>query len=323
MIMRKLVTWISVVLIFSLLLTVSGCGTGAGYAVKVNGKPVSMDSYLKKMEAVKEYFSAQGFDLTAPEAASTLKSVQNEVLESLISTELISQEVEKNNWNVNDPEVEKQVEELKAQVPNGDYQKWLEEQAMTEEEVLEYFTFTHNVTKNVTITEEEVRQFFEANLTLYGGQDEQVKARHILVETEEEALEIIELLKAGADFAELAKERSLDKASAVNGGDLGYFTRNQMIVEFAEAAFSQEVGTFSEKPVKTEFGYHIILVEDYKEAVTPDFEKVREQVEKDALYFAKNQRVISYYSELREKSQIEYAKGLHPEEIVQFLQSQE
>ena len=309
-------------LIFFLLLTLTGCTGGDGFAVKVNGKPVSMTDYLKKMEAVKEYFSAQGFDLTAPEAASALKNVQYEVLESLISSELISQEVEKNNWALNDPEVEKQVEELKAQIPGGDYQKWLEGQAMTEQEVLEYFAFTHNVTKDVTVSEEEVKEYFDVNFALYGGQDEQVKARHILVETEEEALEIIELLKAGADFTELAKEKSLDTASAVNGGDLGYFTKNQMVVEFAEAAFSQEVGTFSEKPVKTEFGYHVILVEDRKEAVVPDFEEVKERVKQDALLFAKNQKVISYYSELREKSEIEYAKGLHPEEIVQFLQSQ-
>ncbi|NLP43035.1 MAG: peptidylprolyl isomerase [Peptococcaceae bacterium] len=310
---KRSLTWTLLVLIFSLLLTLSGCADGEGFAVKVNGKPVPMEDYVEKLKAVKDYFSNQGLDLTTPEAAATLKSVQFEVLESLISSELISQEVEKNNWDLNDPEVEKQVEELKAQVPDGDYEKWLQEQGMTEKEVLEYFAFTHFISKDVTVTEEEVREFFDAHLAYYGGQDEQVKASHILLETEEEALEVIEQLKGGADFAELAKEKSIEPAAATTGGDLGYFTRNQMVVEFADAAFSQKVGTFSEKPVQSDFGFHVILVEDYKEAVIPDFEKVKANVERDALLFAKNQKVVSYYSEIREKSEIEYAKGLDPE----------
>ena len=107
--------------------------------------------------------------------------------------------------------------------------------------------------------------------------EEEVHARHILVPTEEEAKAILAQLKAGADFATLAKEKSKDPGAA-EGGDLGYFTKDQMVPEFAEVAFKLDKGQLSD-PVKTQFGWHIIKVEDKRIKPTPTFEQVKPQID--------------------------------------------
>jgi peptidyl-prolyl cis-trans isomerase C len=107
--------------------------------------------------------------------------------------------------------------------------------------------------------------------------EKEVRARHILVETEDEAKAILAELKGGADFAELAKKKSKDPGAA-DGGDLGYFTKDQMVPEFAEVAFKLEKGQISD-PIKTQFGWHIIKVEDKRDRPVPEFDKVREQLE--------------------------------------------
>ncbi len=303
---------IVVIMVLVLSLALAGCSKKEDFAIKVNDKVVPMKLYNEKLDAVKSYLTQQGMDFDNNQGKATLESVKNEVLEGLIGTELINQEIAKNNWDLKDPKIAKQIEELKSQLPGQDYQKWLDQQAMTEDEVVNYFAFTSNVAKDVTVTDQEVKQYFDSNYAKYGGQEEQVKARHILVATEKEALEVIEELKGEADFAELAKKKSTEPAAKTSGGDLGYFTRGQMVPTFEEAAFSQAVGKISEKPVKTDFGYHVILVEDHKQAVKPDFEKAKDQVKEDALKYAKDQTIESYYSKLRQEAKIEYAEGLKP-----------
>jgi peptidyl-prolyl cis-trans isomerase C len=105
----------------------------------------------------------------------------------------------------------------------------------------------------------------------------EVRARHILVETEDEAKAIVAELKKGADFAELAKTKSKDPGSQ-DGGDLGYFTKDQMVPEFSEVAFKLDKGALSD-PVKSQFGWHVIKVEDKRDRQPPEFEKVKDQLE--------------------------------------------
>ena len=105
----------------------------------------------------------------------------------------------------------------------------------------------------------------------------EVRARHILVETEDEAKAVVAELKKGADFAELAKSKSKDPGSA-DGGDLGYFTKDQMVPEFSEVAFKLDKGALSD-PVKSQFGWHVIRVEDKRDRQPPEFDKVKDQLE--------------------------------------------
>jgi peptidyl-prolyl cis-trans isomerase C len=130
--------------------------------------------------------------------------------------------------------------------------------------------------------------------------EEEVHARHILVETEDEAKAVQEELKKGADFAELAKSKSKDPGAAAEGGDLGFFTKDQMVPEFAEAAFKLEKGQLSD-PVKSPFGWHIILVEEKRTRPVPDFEQVKPQIES----FVARKAQSEYLAKLREGAKIE------------------
>ncbi len=128
---------------------------------------------------------------------------------------------------------------------------------------------------------------------------EEVRARHILVETEEKAKEVLAKLKAGGDFTELAKAESKDTGSA-DGGDLGYFAKEQMVPEFAEAAFKLEKGALSE-PVKTQFGWHIIKLEDKRNKPVPEYEQVKGQIENYVVRRAQTELV----GKLREAAKVE------------------
>ncbi len=120
--------------------------------------------------------------------------------------------------------------------------------------------------------------------------EEEVHARHILVATEDEAKQIEAALKQGADFATLAKEKSKDPSGAANGGDLGWFTKDQMVPEFADAAFKLDKGQISD-PVHTQFGWHIILVVDKRVKPIPTFDQVKPQLENYVAHRAQEELV--------------------------------
>ena len=132
------------------------------------------------------------------------------------------------------------------------------------------------------------------------GEEKEVKARHILVETEDDAKAILASLKAGSNFDAIAKEKSKDPGSKENGGDLGYFAKDQMVPEFAEAAFKLDKGQISD-PVKTQFGWHIIKVEDKRTKPAPAYDEVKDQVETFVVRKAQAELV----QKLRAESKIE------------------
>jgi peptidyl-prolyl cis-trans isomerase C len=148
------------------------------------------------------------------------------------------------------------------------------------------------------ITDAAMKQVYDDAVKQMPSEQE-VHARHILVPTEEEAKAIEAELKKGADFATLAKEKSKDPGAA-DGGDLGYFTKDQMVPEFAEAAFKLDKGQISD-PIHTQFGWHIIKVEDKRTKPTPTFDQVKVQLENYVAHRAQAELVDS----LRKSAQIE------------------
>ena len=114
--------------------------------------------------------------------------------------------------------------------------------------------------RKLEITEAKIRDLYQKSIALQPKRTE-VRARHILVNTKTEAMKVISQLQGGADFSKLAKEKSTGP-SGKNGGDLGYFGPGQMVPPFAKAAFALNKGQFTREPVKTQFGYHVIKVED-------------------------------------------------------------
>ena len=126
------------------------------------------------------------------------------------------------------------------------------------------------------VTSDEVKARYEAEIAKIEPQDE-VRARHILVKTEDEAKAVIADLDGGKDFVELAKEKSTDPNKS-EGGDLGFFGKGRMVPEFEAVAFTLEPGTYTKEPVKTQFGFHVIKVEEKRKQQPPALEQVEGQV---------------------------------------------
>jgi peptidyl-prolyl cis-trans isomerase C len=148
------------------------------------------------------------------------------------------------------------------------------------------------------VTDEAAQQLYDERIGSAEPEAE-VRARHILVETEDEAKAIIEQLEGGADFAELAQQESTGP-SAANGGDLGFFSKEQMVTPFAEAAFAMETGEISE-PVKTRFGWHVIKVEEKRDREPPKFADIKEQLKSSLI----RQQLQTRMSDLRGAANVE------------------
>src|SRR6201985_1857298 len=148
-------------------------------------------------------------------------------------------------------------------------------------------------------TDDAMKKVYDEAAKQIEGEQE-VHARHILVETEDEAKAIEAELKKGADFAELAKAKSKDPGGAADGGDLGFFTKDQMVPEFSAVAFSLEPGKISD-PVKSQFGWHIIKVEEKRNREPPEVDQVKSQIEA----YVTRKAQADYVAKLREGAKIE------------------
>jgi peptidyl-prolyl cis-trans isomerase C len=147
-------------------------------------------------------------------------------------------------------------------------------------------------------TDEALKKVYDDAAKQITGEQE-VRARHILVETEDEAKAVKAELDKGADFAELAKKKSKDPGAS-DGGDLGFFTKDQMVPEFSAVAFALEPGKISD-PVKSQFGWHIIKVEEKRNRKAPDFDQVKAQIET----YVTRKAQADYVAKLREGAKIE------------------
>ncbi len=166
-----------------------------------------------------------------------------------------------------------------------------------ESQIISEIYLTEAVTGKVT--EDALRAEYEKRKEALAG-GEQVKARHILLESEADARAVIEALDKGGDFATLASEKSTGP-SASSGGDLGWFAKGQMVPEFSDAAFALDPGTYTKEPVKTQFGWHVILTEDRKAGEAPPFEQARQQLSSEL----SGQILQDMLADLRTKTKVE------------------
>ncbi|MCY6960727.1 peptidylprolyl isomerase [Clostridium brassicae] len=155
-----------------------------------------------------------------------------------------------------------------------------------------------NTLKNVELTDKEVEDYYNANKEGFKT-PEMVSAKHILVDTEELANEIAGKIKEGLSFEEAAQEYSTCPSKA-QGGSLGQFGRGQMVPEFEEAAFTLEIGTLSQ-PVKTQFGYHLIKVENKVEAAQKSFDEVKDMIKGQLMQQRQNHKYMTMVEELKGK----------------------
>ncbi len=146
--------------------------------------------------------------------------------------------------------------------------------AQIEDRILEQVYLQRYI--NSRVTDGMLRENYEKFVAKQGPQ-KQIRARHILLKTEKQAQKMIEQIKGGEDFAELAKANSIGPTGS-RGGDLGFFAKGQMVPEFSQAAFALEPGSVTKTPVKTQFGWHVIKVEDVRNVPPPSFEAAKENL---------------------------------------------
>ncbi len=156
----------------------------------------------------------------------------------------------------------------------------------------------------VTVSDQEVEDYYTANKDNFKNQGA-ITAKHILVETEEKAAEVRAELENGKDFAEAAEEYSICPSKA-EGGNLGQFSRGQMVPEFENAAYALEVGVLSE-PVRTQFGVHIIMVDHKQEDSVKSFDEVKDSIKNNILSERHNFKFLEYSESLKSKYYIEMA----------------
>lgn len=156
--------------------------------------------------------------------------------------------------------------------------------------------------KNVkgAVTDAEAKSYYDDQVKQLKP-DQEIKARHILVESQEKAKEIYDKIAKGADFAQMAKENSKDPGTKDEGGSLGFFSRGQMVPQFEEAAFKL-TGNEVSQPVETQFGWHLIQVEDRRERKPPEFDAIKDRLV-GSMIQRKAQEVAA---SLRDKAKIEY-----------------
>jgi len=156
-----------------------------------------------------------------------------------------------------------------------------------------------NFIKANPVTDAEIKAEYDSKVAAEKGTE--YKARHILVKTEAEAKKLIAELDKGADFSKLANKHSLDAKESQNGGDLGWFSAAQMVAPFSEAVAALEKGKYTKAPVKTQFGYHVILKEDDRPVTPPPLEAVKEQLTP----FMQRKKVQSMIEGLRNQAKVE------------------
>lgn len=226
--------------------------------------------------------TVNGEDITKDEFYTALVAVGGkQTLENIIYEELIKQEADKAGIKVTDADVDKEIAKIEKSLGGSEaLATQLKNSGMTidslKKQMVPQLSLRKILEKDITITDDEVKQFFEENKAQFDVV-EQVKVAHILVATKEEAEAVLKQLKEGADFAKLAAEKSIDPGSKDNGGEYDFFPRGTMHEPFENAAFALKKDELSDV-VQTDNGFHVIKLLDRKEAYSATFEEKKEEV---------------------------------------------
>ena len=298
-----------IALTLSSLLCISavGCSSkknNSDIVAKVNENNITIEDFkvtlaLNKIDLESKYGSTV-WETEVDNGVKFKDTFKNRVLKGMIDVEAVCEEAKKDGLTPSEEEIDKAFDELNKNLyANENYKKILEDLKISDtciksqvEKTLTIQKYTENFDKNLKISDEEMKKYYEEHKADY--YKDEVKASHILISTvddngkelseakkkeaKKKAEEVLKKAKSGEEFSELAKEYSDDPGSAANGGDLGYFTKGQMVQPFEEAAFSLKSGEISGL-VESEYGYHIIKVYD-KIDKQLTFDEVKDEIKK-------------------------------------------
>lgn len=263
--------WLSITLILSLALALAACGRRDKTLAEVGRLKITLSDF---QDAYKP-------PMIPGDSASVLAGKQ-ELLDRMVEQKLMVAEAVSRGLD-QDPKLAQDLEELKKNI-------LLQE------------LYRGEITKKSQPTDTEVKKFYQRL-------GKEAKASHILVKTEPGAKEVAASLKSGADFAQLAGEKSVDRASALRGGDLGWFGWGRMVDEFQQAAFSLKPGQVS-KPVRSAFGYHIIRLDSLRDVPLQPFEEMKDRIHQQIAYTKPREQANRYVNKLREGANIKLKEDI-------------
>ncbi|GGF89598.1 peptidylprolyl isomerase [Paenibacillus aceti] len=252
----------------------------------VNGVEISKDTLLEEL-------ASSGGGETA--------------LDNLINRELVNQEAKKANINITAADIDNEIAEYKEGYDTEEaFTQALESSGIALDQLKEQIDMQLKLTKllesKVTVTDEQIKEIFEQYKTVFDT-PEQVRLSNILVGTEDEAKEIVKQLKDGADFAELAKTKSLDTATKESGGDTGLFSKGTKEEAIEEVAFKLKKDEVS-APIKTEEGYQVIKLTEHKEAHQATLEEKKDEIRKGLVSQEISKIFSTWLEEVRSKAKI-------------------
>ena len=285
----------------------------------VNGVTISKDTYDRELNFFVRRAAPGGQQIPDVQMAQ----MKSEVLESLIDRELLFQESKKKGIQVKSDAVSDQLQKIQQRYPNKEeFKKLLSNMGLTESDVQAQIErgmaiqelLDKEVTGKIKVSDEETKAFYDKNPQLF-QQPEQINASHILIKVQADAPadqkaearkkieDVQQKVKKGEDFATLAKTYS-EGPSGPKGGDLGYFRRGQMVKPFEEAAFSLKPDETSEI-VETQFGYHLIKVNDKKPAKKMTYTEVKDRLSENLKKQKQDSEANAYIETLRKDAKIE------------------
>jgi foldase protein PrsA len=287
---------------------------------EINGRPVTEEEFDKYYNF---YFFVRGY----PEQYKQTLTRTMILNETLVNEKLLLQKAQEEGIIVTEEKVDAVLNETLQRLPvaKEEFEKTLAEKGFTLDDLREYYRtqlvimalLNSSVTQEITISDEEAEEYYGNNIPMFKAGEGEIRLRHILVNSGEEAEKILKELEDGADFTELAKEKSID-TSASRGGELGFIGKGTTVQEFEEAAFELKEGEVS-GIVETQFGYHIIK----REPDIVPLEEVKDKIKQALLNREKQNAVREYIERLRAESDIkisleeenlsELLKGVIPE----------
>lgn len=290
-------------------------------AAVVNGRIITLSEVKEREDLIAKQISET---FTGQERDKKLAELRKRILDSLVEDLLLEQEADRLGMKVSERDIDDAIDEVKKQNSLDDerLKAALKREGLTYEnyraqikkQIEKSRVIGQQVRSKVSATDKDLADYYERNKKIF-MQDEEVKVSHILFAVPEGASEeetekiksnaqkVLDMARSGMDFAELARKFSQD-SSGKEGGSLGYFKKGQLLPEFEAAAFSLKKGEISSL-VKTSFGFHIIKVDDIKEASPEPFEVVKEKIRSAAMSEMMEQRYKEWMEELKKSAIIE------------------
>lgn len=316
--MKKIMRLLILALALLAMVLVAGC-SGRNVVASVNGVKISSKDLDQRVEKVKAMYEQQGMSFSGDQGATLLDTLRKSTLQQMINNTLMLQEAKKMG-NLSDAQVQEIIGSFKQEFSSDqEYQQFLDQVEMSERDIAYIINMQDQLVKDLPpATDEEIKTYYDENKDQMGT-PEQLQVRHILffvdegdkgypvqhtdAEAKQMAEDVIAQLQQGKDFSQLAKDKSEDSGTKANGG-LYNFSKGQSVKEFEDAAFALEDGEYTKTPVKTDYGYHVILREKLIPAETPTLEEVKDQIAEQINNEAKQLKFSQYMQEVKNNADI-------------------